>query len=565
MSVAIDDIEDYLDKHQNKQLLRFVAVGSVDDGKSTLIGRLLHDTQGVYEDQLDDARRNAKPGREIDFALITDGLAAEREQGITIDVAYRYFTTARRKFIIADTPGHVQYTRNMATGASTADVCVMLIDARLGVLQQSRRHAYIASLLGIPQLLVCINKMDLVDFDESRYEELKADFQRVVDGLHFTGVTFLPVSALEGDNVVAASERTPWYSGPSLLEHLETVEISHDRSMEAFRLPIQYVIRPNQNYRGFAGQIASGCIAVGDEVTILPLGTTTTVEAIEVAGAAADTAFAPMSVTLRLAEEVDVSRGSMIVRVNESPSVERTFDAHMVWMGERPLDSGKSYVLKHTTRYVRAGLHEVSWKLDMETLEESPASELELNDIGRVTVTAHQPLYFDPYQENRGLGAFVVVDSLTNRTVAAGMIIGPSESHARCSGERTGVSARERAERLGQSAVSICLVGPESDEALLYALERELFDLGYLPYVMVPFDTHGISACHAAGLVTLSVTTDKGLAALRSELPTGAALLVARSDGQAQGDGDVALSGTTAEQVTHLVSVMRARGLLCEL
>jgi bifunctional enzyme CysN/CysC len=255
----------------------------------------------------------------------------------------------------------------------------------------------------------------------------------------------------------------------------------------------------------------------------------------------------------------------MIVRVDESPSVERTFDAHMVWMGERPLDAGKSYLLKHTTRYVRAGLHEVSWKLDMDTLEETPASGLELNDIGRVTVTAHQPLYFDPYQDNRGLGAFVVVDSLTNGTVAAGMIIGPSESHALCSGDRTGVSARERAERLGQTAASVCFVGGEGDETLLYGLERELFDLGYLPYVMVPFDTHGIAACHAAGLVTLSVATDKGLDALRSELSHDATIIVARYGGEMRGDDDVMLSGTTGEQVAQLVAVMKGRGVLSDL
>ena len=564
MSVAIADIEDYLEKHQSKQLLRFVAVGSVDDGKSTLIGRLLHDTQGVYEDQLDDARRNAKPGREIDFALITDGLAAEREQGITIDVAYRYFTTARRKFIIADTPGHVQYTRNMATGASTANVCVMLIDARLGVLQQSRRHAYIASLLGIPHLLVCINKMDLVDFSEERYEELKAEFTQVVSEMNFTDLTFLPVSALDGDNVVTSSERTPWYDGPALLEHLETVDITHDRNLDDFRFPVQYVIRPNQNYRGFAGTVVSGNVAVGDAVTVLPLGTTTTVKAIEAGGESVDSAFAPMSVTLLLSEEVDVSRGSMIVPAGTHPSVERTFDAHLVWMAERPLDTGKSYLLKHTTRYVRAGMHEVAWKLDMETLEKVEASELALNDIGCVTVTAHQPLYFDPYEQNRGLGAFVVVDSLTNGTVAAGMIIGPSESHAQCSGGRTGVSARERAERLRQSAVAICLVGDDLDETLPYAVERRLFDLGYLAYVMAPFDAHGVVACHAAGLITLSAAKDASVADLRAELGDDDVLVVARCGGTSQPGDTLALTGTVEEQVRGLVALLTERGFLRE-
>lgn len=505
------DIHSYLERHQRKELLRFVTVGSVDDGKSTLIGRLLHDTQGVYEDQLADARRKrskteASSGgaplpaeAEFDFALITDGLRAEREQGITIDVAYRYFTTARRKFIIADTPGHIQYTRNMATGASTADVAIILIDARHGVLQQSRRHAYIASLLGIPNLAVCINKMDLADWDESRFHAIRSNFASFVSRLHFRDVSYLPMSAKKGENVVQKSVHMPWYGGPALLGYLETVDITGGWNHRDLRLPIQYVLRPHQDYRGFAGQLASGILRKGDSVMALPSGKSSRVKAIDIfGGGEAEEAQAPLSVALRLEDEVDISRGDILVRRPDTPGrdpeeepakVGRTFDAMLVWMTEQPLDTAKSYWIKHAARYIRADLHTVHHRIDMDTLEELAAPTLQLNDIGRVSLTCHQPLVFDPYRRNRRMGAFVVIDSLTNNTVGAGMILDASEAPGdvvRQIGRQSGVSVAERMERLKQKPVTLWLSGLSfSGKApLAYALERRLFDLGYTAHVL---------------------------------------------------------------------------------
>ena len=502
------DIESFSKRHETKELLRFVAVGSVDDGKSTLIGRLLHDTECVYEDHIEDARRNAREG-EIDFALITDGLAAEREQGITIDVAYRYFTTPSRKFIIADTPGHIQYTRNMATGASTANVAIILIDARLGVLQQSRRHAYIASLLGIPHLLVAVNKMDLVDYEQAPFEAIKSEFSAFVKDLNFTDVTFLPISALNGDNVVEPAPTTPWYDGPSVLSYLETVDIHADWNRDQFRYPVQTVIRPNLNYRGFAGQIASGSVKVGDPVVALPSGKSSKVKSIDVWEGSVERAYAPMSVTLRLEDEIDISRGDLLVHASDTIEPTRTFDADIVWLAERPLDPGKSYLIKHTTRYIRAGLHQVAWKLDMDTLEEVATPTLQLNDIGRVTVTAHRPVCFDPYRENRGTGAFIVIDSLTNNTVGAGMIVAGAEHKGQCDGAASGISEAERRERIGHEAKAVVFEG-DVDVRLLYSIERQLFDVGYFPVVI---HAHGVEAqnealsqshiCLTAGLIPL--------------------------------------------------------------
>src|SRR5690554_4123952 len=354
------DILAFLDQHEQKELLRFVAVGSVDDGKSTLIGRLLHDAKGVYEDQLADASGTDSEGEvAIDFARITDGLQAEREQGITIDVAYRYFSTPKRKFIIADTPGHVQYTRNMATGASTADVAIILIDARLGVLQQSRRHAFLANLVGIRHLLVCVNKMDLKDFKQGVFEEIKAVFSAFADQLDFADVTYVPISALLGVNIVDQSERTPWYDGPTVIGFLETVHIAGDRNLDDFRLPVQYVLRPNLNYRGFSGQIVSGVVQKGDEIMVLPSRTTSRVKAIDIYDGELDVANAPLSVTLRLEDEIDISRGDVIVPVDNLPTVARRVEAHVVWMSETPLDPRRSYLLKHTTRYVRTDINKI--------------------------------------------------------------------------------------------------------------------------------------------------------------------------------------------------------------
>src|SRR5688572_27968735 len=358
--VAVKDVEEHLRNHQEKELLRLVVVGSVDDGKSTLIGRLLHDTHGVYDDQLLAVKRaSSQAGMEIDFSLFTDGLKAEREQGITIDVAYRYCSTEKRKFIIADTPGHIQYTRNMATGASTANVALILIDARLGVLTQSRRHAYIASLLGIPHLLVCINKMDLVGFSREVYDRITSEFRAFASQLDFKDVSFVPVSALRGDNIVEKSAQAPWYSGPSVLGFLETVPISADRNLENFRYPVQYVLRPHLNYRGFAGEIASGTVKRGDPIMVLPSRRRTRVASIDTFEGSLESASAPLSVTLTLADEVDVSRGDMLVHPDDVPTVDRCFEATLVRMHERPLDLLKSYLLKHTTMLQRVEVEQL--------------------------------------------------------------------------------------------------------------------------------------------------------------------------------------------------------------
>jgi sulfate adenylyltransferase large subunit len=369
-ALIAEDIYAFLERNQQKELLRFVTVGSVDDGKSTLIGRLLHDTKGVYDDQLKDASMTTSTGETaIDFARITDGLRAEREQGITIDVAYRYFSTPIRKFIIADTPGHVQYTRNMATGASTAHVALILIDARLGVLTQSKRHATIASMIGIPHLLVCVNKMDLADYSEERYEEICADFLAFTATLRFHSVDFLPVSALFGINIVEpAKNKMPWYDGRTVLQYLETVEIAHVYNEEQFRFPVQYVIRPNLDYRGYAGQVGSGSIKTGDPIMVMPSGVQSTIAAIDTYDGEIEEAFAPMSVTLRLTDEVDCSRGDIIIHPNHIPLVSRYLETTVVWMSEDPLDPNKDYWIKHGTQYVHVNVDSIVWKMDLKTL-----------------------------------------------------------------------------------------------------------------------------------------------------------------------------------------------------
>ncbi|MDH5672008.1 MAG: sulfate adenylyltransferase subunit CysN [Myxococcales bacterium] len=523
------DIGAYLVAHEHKELLRFVAVGSVDDGKSTLIGRLLHDVQGVYEDQLEAVKRaTTMEGAEVDFSLFTDGLKAEREQGITIDVAYRYFTTEKRKFIIADTPGHVQYTRNMVTGASTADVAVILVDARLGVLEQSRRHAYIASLLGIPHLCVAVNKMDLKDFDEGVYRDICADFSRFASSLTFKDVSYLPISALGGDNVVSPSPNTPWYDGPTVLAYLERVPIADDENLVDFRYPVQTVLRPNLNYRGFSAQIASGVVKKGDPIMVLPSGKTSKVKAIDVYEGEIEEAFAPMSVTLRLEDEVDVSRGDMLIHPDNRPQVARRVDAHVVWMHERPLDPEKTYIIKHTTQAVRVQVDSVEARIDLETLQEVPAESVHLNDIARVRLTCHRALYFDAYRDNRATGAFVLIDSLSNATVAAGMI-GKSDGvqdleqalrevrAGSAIAPKTQVSPRERRERMGQSGATVWLTGlPGSGRwALAYALERRLFDQGRTAHVIDPFRENldsmisAARACANAGLITICAFPSK--------------------------------------------------------
>ena len=490
-----EDVEEHLRRHQQKELLRLVVVGSVDDGKSTLIGRLLHDTNGVYDDQLLAVKRaSSQAGMEIDFSLFTDGLKAEREQGITIDVAYRYFATDKRKFIIADTPGHIQYTRNMATGASTANVAVILIDARLGVLTQSRRHAYIASLLGIPHLLVCVNKMDLVGFGRDVFERITTEFRRFASQLDFKDVSFVPVSALRGDNIVEKSSEAPWYEGPSVLSFLETVPIAADRNLTDFRFPVQYVLRPHLNYRGFAGEIASGSVRRGDPVLVLPSGRRTSVASIDTFEGTLESAAAPLSVTLTLADEVDVSRGDMLVLPDDAPLVDRHFEATLVWMSEKPLDLQKSYLLKHTTRLQRVEVEALLHRTNLDTLAPEASETLELNDIGTVRVHSHRPLFFDAYRKNRRTGAFVLIDSLSNGTVAAGMIIGAAGSAAGVNladgSGRSMVSPREREERLGQKGAVVLLSGlPGAGKTeLAYTVDRLLYDRGRLALVVDPAD-----------------------------------------------------------------------------
>jgi bifunctional enzyme CysN/CysC len=412
------------------EILRFATAGSVDDGKSTLIGRLLYDSKSIFEDQLEAVERTSRQrGEETNLALLTDGLRAEREQGITIDVAYRYFATPKRKFIIADTPGHIQYTRNMVTGASTADLALVLVDARNGIVEQSRRHAFLASLLHVPHIVVCINKMDLVGYDQGRFEEIKAEFRQFAMKLEVADLTFIPISALHGDNVVHRSANMPWYEGSSLLHHLEQVYIASDRNLRDVRFPVQYVIRPrddaHHDYRGYAGQIAGGVLKAGDEIVVLPSGFRSSIEAIETLDGPVDEAFPPMSVTIRLKDDLDVSRGDMICRPHNQPEVTQDLDAMVCWLHERPLSVKGKYFIKHTTRDARALVQSLQYRLDVNTLHrDETADTLGLNDIGRITLRTTVPLFIDEYRRNRSTGSFILVDEGTNATVAAGMIVG---------------------------------------------------------------------------------------------------------------------------------------------
>jgi bifunctional enzyme CysN/CysC len=416
------------------ELLRFATAGSVDDGKSTLIGRLLYDTKSIFQDQLEAVERTSiQMGSEyVNLALLTDGLRAEREQGITIDVAYRYFATPRRKFIIADTPGHIQYTRNMVTGASTADLALVLVDVRNGVVEQSKRHAFISTLLRIPHLVVCVNKMDLVGYDQTAFERVKTEFREFAMKLDVTDLTFVPISALHGDNVVDRSANMPWYQGPSLLHHLEEVHIASDRNLIDARFPVQYVLRPYNDdfhdYRGLAGTIAGGVFRPGDEVMVLPSGFTSRIAAIDTFEGPVDEAFAPMSVALRLADDLDVSRGDLICRPNNRPHVGQDVDAMVCWLTERSsLRAGGKYAIKHTTRSARALVKDLHYRLDVNTLHRQEGVEsLGLNDIGRVTLRTTQPLFYDEYRRNRLTGSFILIDESTMATVAAGMIHGPA-------------------------------------------------------------------------------------------------------------------------------------------
>jgi sulfate adenylyltransferase large subunit len=416
------------------ELLRLATAGSVDDGKSTLIGRMLYDTKSILEDQLASVEQAStqRGYAYTNLALLTDGLRAEREQGITIDVAYRYFATPRRSFVIADTPGHVQYTRNMVTGASTAHLAVVLVDARKGLLEQSRRHAFIANLLRIPHLVVAINKMDLVGWDADVYWNIVADFRDFAARLEVSDVAFIPMSALNGDNVVEPSENMPWYGGVTLLQHLEDVHIASDRNLIDVRFPVQWVVRPmshdHHDYRGYAGQVAGGVLRPGDEVVVLPSGLTTKIEAIDSLGGPLDVAFAGMSVTLRLADDLDVSRGDMICRPGNHSSATQDIEAMICWVGEQPMAPGAKYALKHTTRWCRGVVRDLRYRLDINTLHrDSTATSLALNEIGRVTLRTTLPLFCDSYRRNRTTGCFILVDEATNATVGAGMIIGAGD------------------------------------------------------------------------------------------------------------------------------------------
>ena len=520
---------------QERTLLRVVAMGSVDDGKSTLIGRLLYETGALYEDQLAAVRRASKLGGEIDFSLFTDGLRAEREQGITIDVAYRYFSTARRTFILADTPGHAQYTRNMATGASTADTGLVLIDARLGVLPQSRRHLAIAALLGIRRLAVCINKLDLVGFDRAVFERLAAEVRGFAAPLGFEELRFLPISARAGDNVSEPSPRTPWHQGGTVLGFLEGVPSARHAGGRPLRFPVQSVLRTDSGYRGYAGRITSGTLRVGDEVVILPSGKRSRVRAIDTFDGELASAQAPLSVALRLEDAVDVSRGDLIAAAGAAPPVRTLLEATAVWLSERPLDPGRSYLLKHTTRLVPAKVEAVRWRLDPETLKREPAATLALNELGRLSVRCARPIAGDDYAQDRATGAFILIDALTNDTVAAGTLVA-SEGQAEVPAPDTApdagsaVSADERRARLGHRG-AVLLV---EDGRLAAGLERALFGRGC---ATASADAEEAAlACAEAGLVTVCAARGSELdrERLRAGLrASGVALVEFRGDQRA--------------------------------
>ncbi len=425
------DVEEFLRGEESKDLLRFTTAGSVDDGKSTLIGRLLHDAKGAYEDQLKQAIR----GGEIDFSLLTDGLRAEREQGITIDVAYRYFSTPKRKFILADTPGHEQYTRNMATGASTAELAIILLDASRGITTQSMRHAYIASLLGIPHIIVAVNKMDLVNYDQEIFQRLRAEFAPFLTRLGVNNAYFVPISALKGDNVVDLSKNMPWFDGHSVLHQLETVNTKLATVEAPFRMAVQRVVRPDMTFRGYAGQILSGVIRPGDEVLAQPSGRRSRVERIVTYDGDLKVAHAPLSITLTLADEIDISRGDMI-SAGPEPASSRSIEATMVWFNAQPLDPARHYLVKHASQMAPARVEAVEYRIDVNTLHAEPVTSLAMNEVGVVRLTAARPLFFDPYRENRGTGAFILIDRQTNATAAAGMIVAAAETGLESAADR---------------------------------------------------------------------------------------------------------------------------------
>lgn len=484
--------------NQSIELLRFSTAGSVDDGKSTLIGRLLYDSKSIFEDQMDaveTASRN-RGDETVDLALLTDGLRAEREQKITIDVAYRYFATPRRKFIIADTPGHIQYTRNMVTGASTAELAIILIDARKGVLTQSKRHGFLATLLRIPHLVVAINKMDLVDYSEEVYNNIVAEYTDFARKLNVQDITFIPLSALLGDNVVDKSDKTPWYEGPTLLHHLEHVNVGASKNQVDFRYPVQYVVRPNQNFRGYAGQIASGRVTKGEEVVVFPSGLSSRIESIVTLDGELEEANTGDSVVITLEDEIDISRGDMIVRKRNLPQKSNRVDATICWMNEEPMNPNGSYWVQHTTRLVKGFISELNYKIDVDTMHREEADSLSLNEIGRIQLTTTQPLFYDRYQLNRATGSFVLIDPATNNTVAAGMIRGRSQDvddlvegadeaqerpkSSNVVWEQEGISLTDREEKHGHQAAVLWFTGLSGSgkSTIAKRLEQRLFAWG---------------------------------------------------------------------------------------
>lgn len=496
------DILAYLKRQEGKELLRLLTCGSVDDGKSTLIGRLLHDTRLIYEDQLAAIRRDsAKRGAddELDLSLLVDGLAAEREQGITIDVAYRYFSTEKRKFIIADTPGHEQYTRNMATGASTCDLAIILVDARYGILPQTKRHSFICSLLGIKHIVVAVNKMDMAGYDEDAFNKICGDYKSFSARLEIDDIHFIPISALKGDNVVETSRNMPWFKSGPLLNYLETIHISSDRNLIDLRLPVQYVIRPDLNFRGFAGAMASGILRPGEEVVALPGGQKSHVKDIVTFDGNLEEAFPPLAVTITLEDEIDISRGDMIARPDNTARVARDFEAMIVWMTEQPMFPGNKYLFKHTTNMVGGTISSLRYRVNTNTIESEEWKELKMNEVGRCHVSLERAIPFDAYKKNRATGAFIIIDRLTFNTVGAGMIIDRETA-----GEQAGnlwevtvsdellqrqtsrVTEAERSERYNHKPVTILLTGliATGKTTIAYALERRLFDNGWAVTVL---------------------------------------------------------------------------------
>ena len=489
------DIKTFLDQDQKKDLLRLLTAGSVDDGKSTLIGRLMFDSKMLYEDQLSalerDSKRIGHAGEEIDYALLLDGLKAEREQGITIDVAYRYFSTAKRKFIIADTPGHEQYTRNMVTGASTANLAIILIDARYGVITQTKRHTFLVSLLGIKHVVVAINKMDLVDYNYEVFEKIRNDYKDFVAQLDIPDVTFIPISALKGENVVEKSEKMPWYHGSSMLEFLENVHISSDRNFTDMRYPVQFVLRPDIAFRGFSGAVASGIVTKGEEIMVLPSLKKSKIKSIVTYDKELDFAFPPQSVTITLEDEIDISRGDMIVYPDNQPRMERQFEAMLVWMDVTPMNLTTQFYIKHTSNTTKARIDEVKYKVDVNSLEKINIENLHLNEIGRVVITTSKPIFFDPYKKNRQTGSFILIDPITHNTCAVGMIIDRLDSKnltsrisdvdkAKIALGKSLIQTEDYQNKYNQKGETIWISGLHGSgkNELAFSLEKRLFENG---------------------------------------------------------------------------------------